>query len=620
MKTILTFCLVFVAVNLFGKNTTYDNLVAVNKCWAAHSLDLQLPDVKERLSDRGWIRLHLSLVEQALRQANVSQLTTVQKNNRTKALDYLNQYWHQGNFPMNDKYAVRTPIFIDEYNNFCAVGYLVKATGHEAISRMIASKTNLAYVKEMNYPELKDWAKEYGFSLEELAWIQPGYGPYPGCGTSAVGKGTNGVVNALFVSGDTLFVGGAFTSVDDSINAGGISYLLPETNGYSWHALGLGFDGVVNDIVSFEGKIYAGGSFTTADGNPATSIAFWDGTTWQSAGCLYGAVYDLQVYENELYAAGDFDVCAAMSEVNIAKLGENNVWSQMPPVEGHVNAMEVFEGALYLGGNFNWLNEHVNVLKYTNANGYQTFTTSIKNEVTDFGVYHDTLYAVCKRTASGDSNLVQRLAGNNWIGLTPLKMGYLAQAEGNSFNVFCVHEDHALVGGRIKAHDMMGAILQNCINLFNVPESGLGGGGSAQGNWFMVDSTINKMVVYNNELFAGGSFKTGANYPIGEADETLNGIARKTPFEPVGIPGIVNKLKNVKIYPNPVNAGAVLSIKATNEMDLVELKSIEGRTIKTFKVNPNTNQITLPNMAAGPYMLMMTDKEGQRAGKILVVE
>ena len=151
MRVLVSIFLSFLFLTSYGNNATYKKLTEVNKCWADQ------PDVRPAmlpgyaaLTEREWIRTHLSLVEGILSNRNTDHLSSAQKHNRAKCLSLLHGYWLSGNFPVNEDYATRTPIFIDKYDNFCAVGYLVKATGNEQVSRMIAAKTNLAYVKEMN--------------------------------------------------------------------------------------------------------------------------------------------------------------------------------------------------------------------------------------------------------------------------------------------------------------------------------------------------------------------------------------------------------------------------------------------------------------------------------------
>jgi hypothetical protein len=56
------------------------------------------------------------------------------------------------------------------------------ADGHIATAYHIASITNYAYVPELHFPELDEWAAGSGFTGEELALIQPIYTPCPPAG------------------------------------------------------------------------------------------------------------------------------------------------------------------------------------------------------------------------------------------------------------------------------------------------------------------------------------------------------------------------------------------------------------------------------------------------------
>jgi len=53
----------------------------------------------------------------------------------------------------------------------------MQGTGHEALAQSIAETQNNAYVKEMIDDNILEWADNQGFSVDELALIQPNYGP-----------------------------------------------------------------------------------------------------------------------------------------------------------------------------------------------------------------------------------------------------------------------------------------------------------------------------------------------------------------------------------------------------------------------------------------------------------
>lgn len=156
--------------------TVRQQLEQLNENWINKEVDFPILSQEIPLNnDVPLIQTHLSLVETVLRNESTANLTPSQKENRIKCLDILHDYWMGGVFPKNINHTDRTPYFIDYKGTACAVGQLIIETGYEDFALKIAKEDNNAYIKEMDYPELKDWANDYGFTVDELAWIQPGY-------------------------------------------------------------------------------------------------------------------------------------------------------------------------------------------------------------------------------------------------------------------------------------------------------------------------------------------------------------------------------------------------------------------------------------------------------------
>ena len=97
-----------------------------------------------------------------------------------------------------------------------------------------------------------------------------------------LGSGLNGAVNALAVSGNTLYAGGSFTKA-----GGNAANYIAQWNGSSWSALGSGIGGLYPCVYALAvsgSTLYAGGQFTTAGGNAANYIAQWNGSSWSALG------------------------------------------------------------------------------------------------------------------------------------------------------------------------------------------------------------------------------------------------------------------------------------------------------------------------------------------------
>ena len=164
--------------HLYAAPTVYEQLCDLNAQWRVRpSTDPYLQQSIEFADHERLIRLHLMTVESTLRRADLSRLNADQRTNRSHCLDLLRDYWKAGVFPKNTYHDTTIPYFIDRYNTACAVGHLIRETGYEALACRIADEMNYAYIAQMPYAELPQWADKMGFAVAELKWIQPAYAP-----------------------------------------------------------------------------------------------------------------------------------------------------------------------------------------------------------------------------------------------------------------------------------------------------------------------------------------------------------------------------------------------------------------------------------------------------------
>ncbi len=135
--------------------------------------------------------------------------------------------------------------------------------------------------------------------------------------------GVNGYVNCLYVSGTDLYIGGVFSMIN-SIPVNNIA----KWDGVQFYSLGTGLNSPNSEVfslASFQGRIFAGGHFTSAGGNLASSLASFDGINWIETGHVmfdttYGYVTSLFVDSTnyKLYTGGNFNSIDGILANNIA--------------------------------------------------------------------------------------------------------------------------------------------------------------------------------------------------------------------------------------------------------------------------------------------------------------
>lgn len=121
----------------------------------------------------------------------------------------------------------------------------------------------------------------------------------------------------------------------------------------------------VFDLEVFNGQLYAAGSFNQSPGvGMVNGIARWDGTAWQPLGTGLqipdgsgGFGYALEVYQGQLYVAGDFDFAGGQPASNIARW-DGFSWSPVDVgVSGRIRDLETYNDGttawLVAGGLFN---------------------------------------------------------------------------------------------------------------------------------------------------------------------------------------------------------------------------------------------------------------------------
>ena len=170
----------------------------------------------------------------------------------------------------------------------------------------------------------RDSTQNYGYCLIK----------YDGNNWSFVGLGFWGLIHAMVVYNNELYIGG------NNFSGGPADYLV-KFDGTNFSSVGSEFAGNVWNLRVIENKLFAVGYIDTADGNIIhDNIAVWDGNHWSdfSNDTLDNAILDVAVYNNELYVVGSFSMINSDSIGGVAKyqgwyLGGNDLKKKKEAVE-----------------------------------------------------------------------------------------------------------------------------------------------------------------------------------------------------------------------------------------------------------------------------------------------
>ena len=175
-------------------------------------------------------------------------------------------------------------------------------------------------------------------------------------------------------SGPSLYVGGKFTGSGSQPG----SFALLRYDGSQWTGVPGLFDRRIACLAVFDpgsgSRLYAGGDFTSIDGVQRAAIASWDGNAWASLGAGLGPVFSnpnvvgvttraLLVHDDgsgpALFAGGSFTTAGGQPANHIARWN-GAAWSPLGPgltgSVGDVNCLATFDAGsgprLYAGGYF----------------------------------------------------------------------------------------------------------------------------------------------------------------------------------------------------------------------------------------------------------------------------
>ncbi len=614
-KQIFFVAFLLIYTGLAKAQNLYSSLVDVNIRW---TFEKDFPSqVFELQSEDNPIQTHLLLVQQTLASRSVDHLNKKQKQNRFESLEKLKEYAIKGQFPNNITHQNRRPVFIGSNGNYCAVGHLIKESGFNLLAIKISAKMNYEYLLDMNNLELNSWVAKSGFTAEELAWIQPGYPPQSTA--EKMDMGFNGPVHVIFSnSSQEIMAGGVFDS-SGTTAAKGIATWVNGIAGYDWLRFGnTGLRYSVEDMVEFNGGIVAAGNIYQADSVYVNSgVAFWDGTKWSEMGSFYvGAlpniVFDVEVYNGELYAAGMFrpDFNAPVQFHNFAKWDGTDWTALQGSPQGVVHSLEVHKGDLILGGTFNSIDtvSYDHIAAYDGSQ-FKQLGNGLKTTVYALKSVGDTLYAGGDflNGSQQDTFGFGYYTNGNW---TRVLSPHLAVA-GWGTRVECIESTPygVFLGGNFNYQPLVGIYAKNLLRF-------------SQGEleaFAVLDSTVKTLKYMNGNLYAGGNFTKSV---IGfSPSDSLNHIVYFNLSQQFSLNEKTDDFRS-ELYPNPTKSEFTLRLESQEKVLGFELFDLIGKKVgfQVEKISNEEYNFRAPKLAKGVYILKIQTENGIADKKIILGE
>lgn len=386
--------------NSFGvtdpQKETHNLLLGVNKNWA--DLGDEIEHTFTPNSEKELLQLHLLNVLSYLEKQPYDELNKTQIENRHLNISILQEYCIKGDFPVNTKRPFRLPIFIDDKNVHCAVGYLLKENGFEDVAQEIAENYLLSYLADIEHPHLTAWLKTCGLTLFELALIQPTYGP-PRMVCAAPSpikwnglQADNSGITKLFQNDDKT----SFYALHQLDEFG----LRQEVKSYSsitqqWSIIGSEVSGEILDLTVHKEQIYISVILPEED-YPHQLLKLSD-TKWKKVAHFNGSIISIQSFQEKLYVLGNFKQVNSVIATSLLVIDNKSLQAFNPLgviSTRSFDLMKSSETALFLtgrGGIYNYKNDSLNYLRSIQ------YYSDITNITLD--AIHDTLFVTSLNTS-----------------------------------------------------------------------------------------------------------------------------------------------------------------------------------------------------------------------------
>ena len=603
------------------KSCAKNHLLTVNSQWIYFQDQLTQEEVFFH-NDTERIAYHLDNVCRLLKAQNTEHLFARQLENRKNTISILEGYAARKVFPTNHYHTERQPYFIDNYGVHCAVGYLVKETGFPEISKEIARTQNYAYVKEIKSKELLNWAKQYGFSVQELALIQPAYSPQSSMST--LGAETNGEVKDLYTSNQVpndMVIAGNYTEIGEinCLNIGKYSQ-------GNFSCFGSGLTGTIEGVEHY--SIVAGDPFLRVYGDFEENGIHYPYAEFQQGTWELKAIAQRPNTTTDVMAGGkDYFM------LGVSVVGEEHDYEVYEVDNDSVSLFAEVYGELYtingvysgvnpsFGGDFDsihLINEdrtlHANNALFWYQDDYHTVTENIIDKVYDIVPHGTSVYLTGHAELNSPADLTKPLVTRYMFGTNQKLLDP---------NMITDPINNIPYSSHIYSVKVIGVSLYIFGDVQKPKGIYDGGSGVLRINLITgvsefvldLDSPVNDLVVFDNMLIIGGEFTqntTGFPYDDVQLVQFLGAIRE-------AYSNVDEAVKNtIKVYPNPAQENSIINIELPNTVKLSSVRIIDmkGRAIELEA----KKQTTLPALSSGSYVLVIQTSDGNVLREKLIIQ
>ncbi len=615
------------ALNPNSSATLFDHLKEVNQEWTKQTEDFDfLQNTAHFQKDEDRIQLHLYLVEKTLRARDDKHLSNSQKINRLHHLDILKTYAENAIFPQNIYHSERQPYFVDHIGTACAVGHLIRESGETELVDLITKQDNFTYISELvKYKKLIVWAEENGFSLAELAWIQPGYPPVAKqINQVGNGGGANGEITVMQHQTSNFYIAGNFTEIDGFAANGIVRW-----DGENWSNLGEGLSGEIDKIETNMNLVIVSGNFTIVATGQQTQLAIYKDGEWSSllSENFTGEIRDITSiglgdFSGMLYVGGDFSEIDGNSYQNIAQYSLiNSSWlhsglSCNLGTNAPVNSVFSTGEKIYFAGEFSEISQNcssepinleTNALgifdHYANTLSPQPFFGGFE-KIDEVHVNNGVLRAYEHRETE---TYVHGLTGGTWSSIPYINTDASAAATLYGFTQTYGTNPSTFIYGNTREGGGISVTFGNGIVVLSSD------GYPSSSGVILPNSTIRAASYYNGQIYFAGDFTEIQG-------ESFNGLASSDFSVQTAIEPEISELGEIQVFQDYNQL--ITRFKDLEHETNFTLYNMNGKAIASQKLAVGSGQVemNLWNTPAGMYFYTVENESGMRSEKVLIMQ